>query len=216
MTQVYAANELSTPTRYRDRASYDTAAVHAVLDEALNCHVAFVRDGRPVSLPTMHAREGGTIYVHGSTGGRFALLDGEPICVTVTLIDALVLARSWMHHSVGYRSVVAHGQARVVRDPAERLAAMRALIEKMHPGRSDESRPPTAKEDAATAIIALKLEAVSLKSRADHVADDDSDLDGPFWAGTIPVSVQRGPVRPAPDLAQGIPIPTALDCNGIG
>ncbi|HTJ68060.1 MAG TPA: pyridoxamine 5'-phosphate oxidase family protein [Actinospica sp.] len=216
MTQVYAASALSTPTRYRDRASYDADAVHAVLDEALHCHIAFVRDGRPVSLPTMHARDGETIYVHGSTGGRFALLDGEPICVTVTLIDALVLARSWMHHSVGYRSVVAHGEARIVRDPAERLSAMRALIEKMHPGRSDESRPPSAKEDAATAVVALKLETVSLKSRGDHVADDEIDLDGPFWAGTIPLSVQRGPVRPAPDLADGIRIPEALDCNGIG
>lgn len=216
MTQAYAANALSTPTRYRDRASYDKDAVHAVLDEALNCHVAFVRDGRPVSLPTMHARDGDTIYVHGSTGGRFALLDGEPICITVTLIDALVLARSWMHHSAGYRSVVAHGEARVVRDPEERLAAMRALIEKMHPGRSDESRPPTAKEDAATAIVALKLESVSLKSRGDHIADDESDLDGPYWAGTIPLITQRGPIRPAPDLAEGIAVPEALACQGIG
>jgi nitroimidazol reductase NimA-like FMN-containing flavoprotein (pyridoxamine 5'-phosphate oxidase superfamily) len=216
MTQVYAANALSTPTRYRDRTSYDKAAVHAVLDEALHCHIAFVRDGRPVSLPTMHARNGETIYVHGSSGGRFALLDGEPICVTVTLLDALVLARSWMHHSAAFRSVVAHGEARVVRDPEERLTAMRALIEKMHPGRSEQSRPPTAKEDAATAIVALKLEAVSLKSRGDHVADDEADLDGPYWAGTIPLITQRGPVHPAADLAKGISVPAALECNGIG
>jgi uncharacterized protein len=216
MTQVYAPNALSTPTRHRDRAGYDKADVHAVLDEALHCHVAFVRDGRPVSLPTMHAREGETIYVHGSTGGRFALLDGEPICVTVTLIDSLVLARSWMHHSAGYRSVVAHGQARVVRDPDERWAAMRALIEKMHPGRSDDSRPPTGKEDAATAIIALELEAVSLKSRDSTIDDEESDLDGPYWAGTIPLTLRRGPARPAPDLAAGIAIPAALDREGIG
>ena len=216
MTQVYADDPISTPTRYRDRASYDKTAVHDVLDQALHCHVAFVRDGLPVSLPTMHAREGETIYVHGSTGGRFALLDGEPICITVTRLDALVLARSWFHHSVGYRSVVAHGEARIVRDADERLAAMRALIEKMYPGRSDESRPPTAKEDAATAIVALDLAVVSLKSRGDHVADDESDLDGPYWAGTVPLIARRDPARPAPDLREGIALPAALACGGIG
>jgi nitroimidazol reductase NimA-like FMN-containing flavoprotein (pyridoxamine 5'-phosphate oxidase superfamily) len=216
MTQVYAPTDLSTPTRYRDRTTYDKAAVHAVLDEALQCNVAFIRDGRPVSLPTMLARDGETIYVHGSTGGRFALLDGEPICITVTLLDALVLARSWMHHSAGFRSVVAHGEARVVREKDERLAAMRALIEKMHPGRSEQSRPPTAKEDAATAIVALKLETVSLKTRGDHVADEESDLDGPYWAGTIALSTQRGQIRPAPDLAEGIALPAALECHGAG
>ena len=216
MTQVYAAGELSTPTRYRERAGYDKAAVHEVLDQALHCNVAFVRDGRPVSLPTMVARNRETLYVHGSTGGRFALLNGEPICVTVTLLDALVLARSWMHHSVGFRSVVAHGEARIVRDPEERLAAMRALIDKMYPGRSAESRPPTAKEDAATAIIALDLEIVSLKSRGDHVADDESDLDGPYWAGTIPLTTHREPPRTAPDVPSGVAIPAALACGGIG
>ena len=216
MTQAYAAGKLSTPTRYRDRAGYDKAAVHDVLDQALHCDVAFIREGRPVGLPTMHARGGETIYIHGSTGGRFALLDGEPICITVTLLDALVLARSWMHHSVGYRSVVAHGQARIVRDPEERLTAMRTLIDKMYPGRSAESRPPTAKEDAATTIVALELEAVSLKSRGDHVADDESDLDGPYWAGTIPLTAGREQPCTAPDVPPGIAIPAALLCSGIG
>ena len=216
MTQAYAASKLSTPTRYRDRAGYDKAAVHDVLDQALHCDVTFIREGRPISLPTMHARGGETIYIHGSTGGRFALLDGEPICITVTLLDALVLARSWMHHSVGYRSVVAQGQARIVRDPEERLAAMRTLIDKMYPGRSAESRPPTAKEDAATAIVALDLETVSLKSRGDQVADDESDLDGPHWAGTIPLTTNRELPRTAPDVPQDIAIPAALMCGGIG
>jgi nitroimidazol reductase NimA-like FMN-containing flavoprotein (pyridoxamine 5'-phosphate oxidase superfamily) len=216
MTQVYAPTALTTPSRYRDRTVYDEAAVHAVLDEALHCNVAFVRDGLPVSLPTMLARDGDTVYVHGSTGGRFALLDGEPICVTATLLDALVLARSWFHHSVGFRSVVAHGTARVVADPEERLRGMRALIEKMYPGRSDESRPPTAKEDAATAIVALRLEAVSLKSRGDQVADDEEDLAGPHWAGTIPVSLHRGPARNSPDLDPQVPVPAAVGCGGIG
>jgi hypothetical protein len=164
----------------------------------------------------MHARSGETIYVHGSTGGRFALLDGEPICITVTLLDALVLARSWFSHSVAHRSVVAHGTARRVTDPQERLAAMRALIEKMYPGRSGESRPPTAREHAATAVIALDLEAVSLKSRGDEVVDEGADLDGPFWAGSVPITLRRGAVRTAPDIPAGVPVPDALDCDGLG
>lgn len=216
MTQAYAPTPLTVPTRYRDRAAYDEEAVHSVLDEALHCDVAFIRDGRPVSLPTMHARAGRTVYVHGSTGGRFALLEGEPICVTVTLLDALVLARSWFNHSVGYRCVVAHGDARLVSDPRERLSAMRALIEKMYPGRSAESRPPTAKEDAATAIVALELEAVSLKARGGQVADDAADLDGPHWAGTIPLTLRRATARPSADLGPSLRTPAALECDGTG
>jgi nitroimidazol reductase NimA-like FMN-containing flavoprotein (pyridoxamine 5'-phosphate oxidase superfamily) len=216
MTQVYASNDLTIPTRYRDRADYDKNAVHEVLDEALHCTVAFVRDGLPVSLPTMHARTGETIYVHGSTGGRFSLLEGEPICVTVTLLDGLVLARSWFNHSVAYRSVVAHGPARLVRDPEERLSAMRALVDKMYPGRSVDSRPPTAKEDAATTIVALDLEAVSLKSRGDAVADEVSDLDGPYWAGSISLTTQREAARTAPDVPSGVSLPTGLSCTGVG
>jgi nitroimidazol reductase NimA-like FMN-containing flavoprotein (pyridoxamine 5'-phosphate oxidase superfamily) len=216
MTQVYASSDLTTPTRLRERVGYDKAAVHAVLDEALHCDVAFIRDGRPVCLPTMHAREGETIYVHGSSGGRFALLDGEPICITVTLLDSLVLARSWFHHSVGHRSVVAHGTARVVHDPEERLTAMRALIEKMYPGRAEDSRPPTAKEHAATAVIALELDAVSLKRRGGEVADDESDLAGPHWAGTIPVTLHRGTALTAPDVPLGVKTPKALECGSVG
>ena len=216
MTQAYAPTQLTTLTRHRERGGYDRDAVHAVLDEALHCDVAFIRDGRPVCLPTMHARNGETLYIHGSTGGRFALLDSEPICITVTLLDALVLARSWFSHSVANRCVVAHGDARLVTDPEERLAAMRALIEKMYPGRSQESRPPTAKEHAATAVVALDLKAVSLKSRGDEVADDASDLASPFWAGTVPISVQRGPARTAPDIPAGVALPSGLDCGGVG
>lgn len=216
MTQVYAPTPLTTLTRHRERGAYDREAVHAVLDEALYCDVAFVRDGRPVCLPTMHARSGETIYVHGSTGGRFALLDGEPICITVTLLDALVLARSWFSHSVAHRSVVAHGNSRLVTDSDERQAAMRALVERMYPGRSDESRAPTAKEHAATAVVALDLGAVSLKCRGDEVGDDEADLEGPYWAGSVPITSQRGLPRTAPGVPAGAKVPAALDCGGAG
>lgn len=209
-TPSYTPTELTVPTRYRDRAVYEKEAVHAVLDEAMHCTVAFLREGRPMSLPTLHVRIGETIYVHGSTGSRFALLDGEPISVSVTLLDALVLARSWFHHSLGYRSVVAAGEARVVRDEQERYAAMAALVDKLYLGRTGDARPPTSKELAATAIVALELEAVSLKQRGDHVADDEADLEGPYWAGSVAVRTVRGPAVATPDLDPSVPLPAGL------
>ena len=204
---AYAKTPRTTATRYQGRVGYDRAAVHAVLDEALVCHLAFVLDGAAVALPTVHARLGDRLYVHGSTGGRFGSLDGAQVGVTVTLLDGLVLARSWFHHSVAFRSVVVHGTARVVSDPAERLDAMRALIDHIAPGRTAESREPTRKELAQTAILALDLEQVSLKARDGKVADDEEDLALPHWAGTIPLSVTAGAARPSPDLLDGITPP---------
>jgi hypothetical protein len=204
---AYEQTPRTTATRYQDRVGYDRGAVHAVLDEALVCHLAFVLDGAPVALPTVHARSGDRLYVHGSTGGRFARLDGERVSVTVTLFDALVLARSWMHHSMAFRSVVVHGTARVVADPAERLDAMRALIEHIAPGRTAESREPTGKELAQTAILALDLEEVSLKARGDQVADNEADLALPYWAGAIPLAITAGAAKPSPDLLEGIAPP---------
>lgn len=201
---AYEQTPRTTATRYQSRVGYDRAAVHAVLDEALVCHLAFEVDGGPVALPTVHARLGDRLYIHGSSGGRFARLDGRRVGVTVTLFDALVLGRSWMHHSMAFRSVVVHGTARVVADPAERLAAMRALIDHIAPGRTAESREPTRKELAQTAILAVDLEEVSLKSRDDNVADDPDDLGLPYWAGSIPLAVTAGAAKPAPDLLEGI------------
>jgi nitroimidazol reductase NimA-like FMN-containing flavoprotein (pyridoxamine 5'-phosphate oxidase superfamily) len=209
-TPSYAPTELTVPTRYRDRAAYDKEAVHAVLDEAMHCTIAFLREGRPMTLPTLHARVGETLYVHGSTGGRFALLDGEPVSVSVTLLDALVLARSWFHHSLGYRSVVAVGEARVVLDEQERHDAMAALVDKLYPGRTADSRTPTPKELSATAIVALDLGAVSLKHRGDHVADDEADLDGPYWAGSVALRTVRGAASATPDLDPAIELPAGL------
>jgi len=204
---AYDQTPRTTATRYQSRVGYDRAAVHAVLDEALVCHLAFVLDGAPVALPTVHARLGDRLYVHGSSGGRFASLDGRPVGVTVTLFDALVLARSWMHHSMAFRSVVVHGTARVVAAPTERLDAMRALIDHIAPGRTAESREPTRKELAQTAILALDLEQVSLKTRGDQVADDEGDLALPYWAGAIPLAITAGAAKPAPDLLDGIAAP---------
>src|SRR5260221_3769839 len=170
MTQPagYLQTDRTTPTRYASRADYDCAAVHAVIDEALVCHVGFIRDGAPVVLPTVHARSGDTLYVHGSSGGRFSLLDGEPVGVTITLIDGLVLARSWLHHSAPYRSVVIHGTARVVAGEAECRAGIAGLIDHVAPGRSADTRPANRKELARTAIVAVELAEVSLKPRGSH------------------------------------------------
>jgi nitroimidazol reductase NimA-like FMN-containing flavoprotein (pyridoxamine 5'-phosphate oxidase superfamily) len=197
----YAQTGRSTPTRYASRSSYDRAAVHAVLDEALVCHVGFIRDGAPVVLPTVHARIGDTLYFHGSSGGRFSLLDGEPVGVTVTLVDGLVLARSWFHHSTPYRSVVVHGTARVVKDEQERLDAMAALIDHIAPGRCADSRPPTKKELAMTAIVAVGLAEVSLKARGPELVEEPEDMDLPYWAGVVPLKLTAG--EPISDAALG-------------
>jgi uncharacterized protein len=206
----YVQTARSTPTRHAERASYDREAVHAVIDEALVCHVGFVRDGAPVVLPTVHARMEDTLYFHGSSGGRFSLLDGEPIGVTITLIDGLVLARSWLHHSAPFRSVVVHGTARVVTDENERWNAMAALIDHIAPGRSSDSRPPTKKELAKTAIVALELAEVSLKQRDTTISEEPEDLDLPHWAGVIPLRLTASPAIPDEALKANIALPDYL------
>lgn len=207
----YTQTERSTPTRYASRASYDRAAVHAVIDEALVCHVGFIRDGAPVVLPTVHARSGDTLYIHGSSGGRFSLLDGEPVGVTITLIDGLVFARSWLHHSAPYRSVVVHGTARVVTADEEKLTAMAALIDHVAEGRSKDTRPATRKELAKTAIVAIELSEVSLKVRDSQLGEEPEDLDLPYWAGHVPLKLTAGAPVPDEALAAGVRLPDYLN-----
>jgi len=206
---MYAPTSRTTPTRLRERARYDTETVHAILDEALICHVGFVVDGEPRVLPTIHVRVGDTLYLHGSTGSRplraAGTGDGLPVCVTVTLVDGLVLARSQFHHSMNYRAVVAHGRARLVTDSAEKSAALSALVEHVAPGRGADTRPPSAKELAATSVLALRLAEVSAKIRTGQASDEDEDLSLPHWAGVLPLRTVAGAPEPAPDLR---PIPT--------
>ncbi len=210
MTSGHDATARTAPTRNPDRVSYDRAAVHAVLDEAVVCHVGFVVDGRPVVLPQLHARVGDVLYLHGSTGARAlrtARGEGLDVCVTVTLLDGLVLARSAFHHSVNYRSVVAHGTAVLVDDPAEQDAALTALVESVAPGRSSGTRAPTRKELAATAVLHLDLTEVSLKARQGPPHDDPDDLDLPHWAGVLPLGLAVGGPLPAPELPPGTRAP---------
>ena len=207
---TYPRSPRTEPTRNRARVSYERATVHAVLDEAVVCHVGFVVDGRPVVLPQLHARVGDVLYLHGSTGARAlaAARDGGiDVCVTVTLVDGLVLARSAFHHSVNYRSVVVHGTAEAVDDPAEKTAALDALVDAVVPGRTAGTRAPDRKELAATTVLRLPLAEVSVKVRSGPPNDDPEDLDGPHWAGVLPLATVAGVAVPAPDLAPGIGTP---------
>jgi len=204
---TYPPTARTVPTRAAERVSYDRDAVHAVLDEALVCHVGFVVDGAPVVLPHVHARVGEALYLHGSTGARALRSGALDVCVTVTLLDGLVLARSAFHHSVNYRSVVAHGRAVLVTDPAERDTALAALVDAGVPGRSAQTRGPSRKEHAATAVLRLDLREVSLKARTHSAVDDPEDVDGPYWAGVVPLRLVAGAPEPAPDLREGVAVP---------
>ncbi len=206
----YAVSALTAPTRHSDRVSYDRAAAHAVLDEAVFCHVGFVVDNRPVVLPQLHARVGDALYIHGSSGARALLLasrGGLSLCVTVTLIDGLVLARSVFNHSINYRSVVIHGIAAEVSDEADKQAALAAFVEAVVPGRSAGVRGPSRKEAAATTVLRLPLENVSIKTRTGPPVDDEPDLDLPYWAGVLPLRSVPSSPEPAPDLSPAIPTP---------
>jgi nitroimidazol reductase NimA-like FMN-containing flavoprotein (pyridoxamine 5'-phosphate oxidase superfamily) len=210
VTTEYPAGPLTRPTRKADRVGYDRATVHAVLDEALVSHVGFVVDGRPVVLPHLHARVGEVLYLHGSSGARAlrsAQDRGLDVCVTVTLLDGLVLSRSAFNHSANYRSVVAHGTATVVEDPAEKAAALDALVEAVVPGRTAGTRPPNRRELAATTVLRLQLEDVSVKVRSGPPSDDDEDVGLPHWAGVLPLSTVAGAPVAAPDLPDDIGLP---------
>ncbi|MEU4775098.1 bifunctional pyridoxamine 5'-phosphate oxidase family protein/GNAT family N-acetyltransferase [Micromonospora sp. NPDC023644] len=208
---MYAPTDRTTASRSRDRMSYDEAAAHAVLDEAYDCALGFTVDGEPRVLPTLHVRVGDTLYLHGSTGSRPLLAargDGLPVCVAVTLLDGLVYGRSQFHHSANYRSVVAHGTARLVTDEREKLRMLTALVEKAAAGRSADSRPPSRRELAETAVLALPLREVSVRARTGGVRDEEADLALPHWAGVVPLRLTAGP--PEPDAGVAVPVPAYL------
>ncbi|MFF3727212.1 pyridoxamine 5'-phosphate oxidase family protein [Streptomyces erythrochromogenes] len=214
-TGAYEPTDRTVPTRSRDRARYDRETVHSILDEAYICHLGYVRDGAPVVLPTLFARVGEALYMHGSTGSRPLLAAGRtdpglPVCVTVTHVDGLVLARSAFHHSLNYRSVVVHGTAHQVTDEEECRTALDAMIDAVAPGRSGDVRPANGKELAATAVIRVDLDEVSAKLRTGPSNDDAEDLGLPHWAGVVPVGTTYGAPVPAADLDPGIALPDYL------
>ncbi|GHB26686.1 hypothetical protein GCM10010377_15790 [Streptomyces viridiviolaceus] len=212
---AYTPTDRTVPTRSPGRASYDKELVHAILDEGYVCHLGFVRDGAPVVLPTLYGRVGERLYVHGSTGSRPLRMTGGadpglPVCLTVTHVDALVLARSAFHHSINYRSVVVHGTAHDVTDPDEKREALDALVDHVVPGRSHDSRPANKKELAATAVIRLHLDEVSAKVRTGGVNDEPEDYGLPHWAGLVPLRKGYDVPVADPSLAPGTALPDYL------
>jgi len=186
--------------RLPKRGAHDRETIDAILDEALISHIGFVHDGRPAVIPTLHARLGDEVLIHGSAASRMlrALAGGIDLCLTATLIDGLVLARSAFHHSVNYRSVVLYGSARLVTEPEEKEAALEAFTERLLPGRWADVRWPTRKELKATNVLTLPIEEGSAKVRSGPPIDDEPDYALDVWAGVVPLTLTRG--EPVQDL----------------
>jgi nitroimidazol reductase NimA-like FMN-containing flavoprotein (pyridoxamine 5'-phosphate oxidase superfamily) len=199
-------------SRFKERGRDDRTALYEILDEGLICHIGLVVNGTPRVLPTGYGRLSDTLYLHGSTGATSMLAaPSQEICVTVTLLDGLVAARSLMHHSMNYRSAVIFGTPRLVSSEDERLAGLRAITENLIPGQWDVARQPNKKEMAQVAVLALPLEEASVKVRQGPPGDDAEDLSLDVWAGVLPVrQVVDSPV-PDPTLRPGIPLPRHLD-----
>jgi hypothetical protein len=195
--------------RLPDRARYDRETIHAILDEGLVCHVGFVDGGQPFVIPTTYARLGERLVVHGSAASRMvkALAAGGPACVTVTLLDGLVLARSGFHHSMNFRSVVVVGTATELTEPAEKRRALDAIVEHVVPGRVASVRPPSENELRATRVVTLPLDEASAKVRTGPPKDDEDDYALPVWAGELPLRLE--PLEPVADprLVAGTKLP---------
>lgn len=198
--------------RIAERGVYDRAVINAILDEALICYVALNHNGRPAVVPTVHARLGDTLYIHGSPASRMLrqMKSGAEICVTTAIIDGLVVARTPFHNSMNYRSVIVYGSPRFVDDPEEKMAALAAITEHIIPGRWVDSRPPNDKELSSTLIMAVTLDEASAKVRVGGPKDEPEDYDLPFWAGVVPVAQVYGEPIVADDLRVTVAVPGYL------
>jgi hypothetical protein len=209
MSRPYTPSERTRLVREPDRAVYDRAAAYKILDEGFICHVGFVVNGQPFVIPTGYGRDGDNLYFHGSAASRMLrrLDEGVAVCVTVTLLDGLVLARSIFNHSMNYRSVVILGTAVAVNQPKEKLEALRLLSEHIVPGRWVESRQPNEKELKATLVMRLPIEEFSAKIRQGPPVDDEADYTFPTWAGVIPLELAAGKPIPDPKLDPALDVP---------
>lgn len=208
----FTPTERTQVKRLPKRGKYDQETVYSILDSGFVCHVGFNVDGQPYVIPTNYGRSGDMLYLHGSAASRMlrTLSEGVPVCVTVTHVDGLVLARSAFHHSVNYRSVVILGTARLVEDPAEKMEALRIFTEHVMKGRWDDVRQPTEQELKGTTVLALPLEEVSAKVRTGGPIDDEADYALPVWAGVLPLETVAKPPQPDARLKADTPIPTYL------
>ena len=198
----------TTVKRLADRGRYDRETIDAILDEAYVCHVGMVVDGSPVVIPTLHARVGDHLILHGSPASRMLrAATTQEVCVTVTLVDGFVLARSAFHHSINYRSVVVLGQAEKVTDEADKAAALDALVEKLTPGRIPFLRPMSEKEVKGTTVIRLALTEASAKMRSGPPGDDEEDYELPIWAGVVPLVTSYGAPITDPSMRMDVPVP---------
>lgn len=197
------------PSRYAKRMRNDDGTLHTILDESLVCHVSYVLEGQPFIIPTAYCRVGNIIYLHGSVGSHFfmQMAKGIPVCIAVTLIDALVLARSVFNHSLNYRSAVIFGTTRLVEDAAERWMAAERFTEHVMPGRWNDARQPTESEMKKTMFIAVEIEEASAKVRDHGVGDDPEDMDAQVWAGLVPLGLNIGVPQQDEQQDPNIPLP---------
>lgn len=209
MSEMQPPTQRTRVIREPDRAVYSREDVYRILDEGFICHVGFAVDGQPFVIPTSYGREGATLFIHGSAASRMLrqLKQAVPVCVTVTLLDGLVLARSVFNHSMNYRSVVILGKATLVDDPEEKLAALRVLSEHILPGRWDDARQPNERELKATSVLRVPIEEFSAKVRTGPPIDDEEDYSFPTWAGVVPLKMSVGKVIADPRLEPGRNVP---------
>jgi len=194
MSETQMPSPRTRVVREPDRAVYDRETVYRILDEGFLCHAGFAVDGQPFVIPTSYGRKDASLYIHGSAASRMLrqFKEGVPVCITVTLLEGLVLARSIFNHSMNYRSVVILGKATLVDDPAEKLAALRILSEHILPGRWDDSRQPNDRELKATSVLHVPIEEFSAKVRQGPAIDDEEDYSFPTWAGVVPLEMFAG------------------------
>lgn len=205
----YARSEINRVRRAPERGQYDKETIYGIVDDALICHVAFTQDDQPFVIPTLHARRGDEILLHGATTSRLIrhIGFGHSICLAMTHVDGIVLARSIFHHSVNYRSAILFGKGYLVKGAAETMDALEKFSERLLPGRWADSRRPNQKELKATAVVAIPIETASAKIRSGPPRDEEEDYSLPYWAGVMPIQQAFGQLEPDGELAAGIEVP---------
>lgn len=209
----FPINDQNRVRRMPKRGAYDKETIYAIVDEALICHVGLIEDERPIVIPTIHARDGDKILLHGASTSRLLkhVGAGHDICITVTHLDGLVLARSVFHHSMNYRSAVLFGKGAFIEEPGEKMRALEIFTEKLIPGRWDDARQPTAIESKATHIVSVEIDTASAKVRVGPPGDDDEDYNLDVWAGVLPMRTVFGELDADSQLKDGITVPSYLN-----